>query len=64
MNQSEDIINYAESNGFIRDIEDNVWYTRDYKQRIVPQYYCYHPYSIYYKDGSKILLDLEMLKSW
>lgn len=51
MNKSQDIINFIESKGFRRDIEDNVWYDRDYKKRVVPQYYCAHLYSIFYKNG-------------
>lgn len=51
MNKSQDIISFIESKGFVRDIEDNVWYSKDYVERVVPQYYCKNPYSIFYKNG-------------
>ena len=51
MNKSQDIISFIESKGFVRDIEDNVWYSKDYVERVVPQYHCQHPYSIFYKNG-------------
>ena len=51
MNESQAIISFIESKGFVRDIEDNVWYSKDYVERVVPQYYCKNPYSIFYKNG-------------
>ena len=62
MNKSEDIIDYIESKGFRRDIEDNVWYDKEYKQRVVPQYYCQHPYSIYYENGFKNAITFNTLE--
>lgn len=45
------IIDFIESIGYVRDIEDNVWYTKDYKCRIVPSYFSKHPYGLYYDEG-------------
>jgi hypothetical protein len=44
----KDIIDYINSIEFYRDIEDNIWYTRDYQQRISPAYYNKHNFNIYY----------------
>jgi len=54
MNKNDtEVVKFIEANGFILDSEDMIWYTKDYKQRVVVQKYCKHPYSIYYKDGFK-----------
>ncbi len=52
MNKNDtEVINFIESKGFRLDIEDMIWYTKDYQQRIVVQEYCKHPYSIFYNGG-------------
>lgn len=66
MNQNNtEIINYIESIGFILDIEDMIWYTKDYNQRIAVQKYCKMPFSIFYNksgfsDGKKFTTLLEL----
>jgi hypothetical protein len=53
MNQeTKEFIEYIEESGFTRDIDDNLWYTSDYKKRISPNYYNIHAYHIYYPGGS------------
>lgn len=49
--ENEKIISHLNKSGFIRDIEDNVWYTRDYSQRVSPAYYNAHGYNVFYPSA-------------
>ena len=49
--ENSELINFIESKGFIRDIEDNVWYTKDYRKRVVPKCFNKHSYHLYYDGG-------------
>ena len=52
MNKNDtEVIKFIESKGFKLDIEDMIWYTKDYHQRVVVQEYCKHHCSIYYNGG-------------
>lgn len=52
MNENNmEVVKFIESIGFILDIEDMIWYTKNYEQRIVVQKYCKQPYSIFYSNG-------------
>lgn len=46
-----EIISYIESKGFYKDIEDIIWYTKDYSKRIAIRKYSQHHHSTFYNGG-------------
>lgn len=51
ISHSEEVIRFIDEIGFVRDIEDNVWYSRTYKYRVVPAKYCKQHIHLYYNNG-------------